>query len=264
MKKANGKHSSKNNSKVRDILFSIFFILLVASIAYLIYYFYQQWSNKSFMDSLADNINEAITNVEQEKSDEAEQELLEKLQDLKKENSDLVGWIKISDTDINYPVVQTTDNDYYINHNFKKEYNELGSIFLDKDCSITKPTANYLIYGHRSNGGQMFETLTRYKDEEFYKDHTNFQFATLDDVSEYKIIAVFQSQVYYKNQDVFKYYFFKDASTEEEFDNYVTNIKELSMYNIEETANFGDQLITLSTCDYHVEDGRFVVVAKKV
>ncbi len=71
-------------------------------------------------------------------------------------------------------------------------------------------------------------------------------------------------EVYYKNQDVFKYYFFKDAKNETGFDNYIKNIKKLSMYKIEDTATYGDQLITLSTCDYHVEDGRFAVVAKKI
>lgn len=71
-------------------------------------------------------------------------------------------------------------------------------------------------------------------------------------------------EVYYKNQDVFKYYFFKDAKNETEFDNYIKNIKKLSMYKIEDTATYGDQLITLFTCDYHVEDGRFAVVAKKI
>ena len=135
---------------------------------------------------------------------------------------------------------------------------------MDKDCSIEKPTANFLIYGHRSEGEQMFETLTKYQQESFYKEHKTFEFSTLNEVSTYQIIAVFQSQVYYKDQDVFKYYFFKDAKNKTEFDNYIKNIKKLSMYNIEDTATYGDQLITLSTCDYHVEDGRFAVVAKRI
>lgn len=115
-----------------------------------------------------------------------------------------------------------------------------------------------------ANGGQMFETLTKYKKKDFYEKHKTFEFNTLEGTATYQIIAVFQSQVYYKNQNIFKYYFFKDAKNEEEFNTYIQNIKKLSMYDIKETATYGDQLITLSTCDYHVEDGRFAVVAKKI
>ena len=261
------KHQNKKQ-KVNGKLIAIIVlsIILIVSIAYLIYYVYMQWQNKKMMEDLANFVSTPNTEVSQNASEEEQrkQTLLANLQELKKQNSDLVGWLTVDGTEVNYPVVQTNNNDYYVNHNFEKQSNELGSIFLDKDCSIEKPTANFLIYGHRSNGGQMFETLTKYKEEDFYKEHPTFEFATLDEVSEYQIIAVFQSQVYLKNQDVFKYYFFKDAETEEEFNNYIENVKKLSLYNIAETAEYGDQLITLSTCDYHVTDGRFAIVAKKV
>ena len=106
--------------------------------------------------------------------------------------------------------------------------------------------------------------ITNYTDENFYKEHKTFKFATLNEVSEYKVIAVFMSKIYYKHQNVFKFYFFKDAQNEQEFNNYINNIKKLSMYPIEDTATYGEQLITLTTCDYYTENGRFVVVAKKV
>ena len=258
------KYKQKTD-KIRAIIITILVIILIGSIGYLTYHFYQQWSQKQEIDNVVNDIENAIEDVKNENTEKSIEDVMkEKLAELKKENKDIIGWLKIADTNINYPVVQTDNNDYYINHNFKKKYNELGSIFLDKDCSIEKPTANFLIYGHRSEGGQMFETLTKYKKESFYKEHKTFEFSTLNEVSTYQIIAVFQSQVYYKNQDVFKYYFFKDAKNETEFDNYIKNIKKLSMYKIEDTATYGEQLITLSTCDYHVDDGRFAVVAKKV
>lgn len=258
-----GRKQKANGKLIAIIILSV---ILIASIAYLIYYVYTQWQNKKMMEDLANFVVTSNTEVSQNTSEEEQrkQTLLANLQELKQQNSDLVGWLTINGTEVNYPVVQTDNNDYYVNHNFEKQSNELGSIFLDKDCSIEKPTANFLIYGHRSNGGQMFETLTKYKEEDFYKEHPTFEFATLEEVSKYQIIAVFQSQVYLKSQDVFKYYFFKDAENEEEFNNYIENVKKLSLYNIAETAQYGDQLITLSTCDYHVEDGRFAIVAKKV
>lgn len=257
------KHSKERSNKItkRKVLMVILIIVLCVSIAYVIYHFYSQWKNKNLLDELSDFVEVPTSEENKQNKDE---EFLQKLQELKQENSDLVGWLTIDGTDVNYPVLQTDNNDFYVNHNFEKEYNELGSIFLDKDCSIQKPTANFLIYGHRSNGGQMFESLTKYKEKDFYEEHPTFQFATLDEVSEYEIIAVFQSQVYLKSQDVFKYYFFKDAANEQEFNQYIQNVKELSLYEIDATASYGEQLITLSTCDYHVEDGRFAIVAKKL
>lgn len=264
-----GKHFAKSKKSVRfrKGIVLILSIAIIAAIIYLVTYFYNDWKSKSYMQDLASSVDEAFEEDEKNnvKNNSANSKVLQELAELKKENSDLVGWLKIDGTNINYPVVHIEgDNDYYLNHDFKKEYSELGAIYLDKDCSVSKPTDNFLIYGHRNINGQMFETLTRYKEESFYKEHPTVQFATLDEVAEYEIIAVFQSQVYLKSQDVFKYYFFKDAENEEEFDDYIKNIKKLSMYDIEETASYGDQLITLSTCDYHVEDGRFAVVAKKI
>ncbi len=270
MKKDNSKHAKTEGKKKRIntklITIIALSILLIASVSYLVYYTYSQWKNKKMMEELANFVTAPAVkeNTEGTSEEQRKTALLENLQELKKQNSDLVGWLAIDGTKINYPVLQTDNNDYYVNHNFEKEYNELGSIFLDKDCDIQKPTANFLIYGHRSNGGQMFETLTNYKEKDFYEEHPTFEFATLDEVFECQIIAVFRSQVYLKSQDVFKYYFFKDAENEEEFQDYIENVKKLSMYQIEETAEYGDQLITLSTCDYHVTDGRFAIVAKIV
>ena len=79
-----------------------------------------------------------------------------------------------------------------------------------------------------------------------------------------KIISAFESKIYNDSEEVFKYYNFINANNEEEFNNYITNIKKLSIYDTHKTAEYGDELITLSTCAYHTKDGRFVVVAKKI
>lgn len=259
MKRREKRERKKSNYK--KLIIIILILVIIACLAYIGYYFYSKTKNKALNDNLAEYIEE---NIEQTDRANTKSELLLKLEELKKQNSDLIGWLEISDTNINYPVMQTDNNDYYVDHNFNREYSMWGAIFLDKDCDLSKPSNNLLIYGHRSKEGEMFETLTKYKDEEFYKSHKTFNFTTLTEESEYKIIAVFQSQIFYTHQDVFKYYFFKGTENEDEFNNYVENVKKLSMYNIEDTAIYGDELITLSTCDYHVEDGRFVVVAKKI
>lgn len=185
---------------------------------------------------------------------------------LKGLNQDIVGWLEIPDTNISYPVLQGTDNSYYMYHNYKKEKSNDGSLFLDKAYDWNKPSTNLLIYGHNNRGSEeMFVELLDYKNEDFYKEHTKIRFTTEKEDAEYEIISIFLSRVYYKHeQDVFRYYYFVDAKNEEEFDNFIDNCKKATMHNIETEAEYGDSLITLSTCEYSQEDGRFAVVAKKI
>lgn len=126
-------------------------------------------------------------------------------------------------------------------------------------------SSNYLIYGHRNKQGLMFENLIKYNKEDFYKEHTKIKFTTTEDDSEYEIISVFYSRVYYKyEQNVFRYYYFVNAENEEKYNDFVNNAKKASIYNIEATAKYGDQLLTLSTCEYSQKNGRFAVVARKI
>lgn len=184
--------------------------------------------------------------------------------ELKKENDEIIGWLEIEGTSVSYPVLQGTDNEYYMNHTYKKEESKNGSIFLDKDYNWDLPSSNLLIYGHNNRNGTMFEELMNYKNESYYKEHPKIRFTTENEDSTYEIIAVFLSRVYYKDEiDVFRYYYFINAENEEEYNEYVQNCKKASIYNIEATAKYGDQLLTLSTCEYSQEDGRLAVVARK-
>ena len=187
------------------------------------------------------------------------------LQELKKQNNDIVAWLEIPNTKINYPVLQTTDNEYYMTHTYKKEYSTDGSIFLDKDYDWEIPSSNLLIYGHNNKNGNMFQALLKYEDENYYKEHPTIEFTTANEDSNYEIIAVFKSRVYYKSeQNVFRYYFFINAENEEDYNYYVEESKKASLYDTGKTAKYGEQLLTLSTCEYSQEDGRFVIVAKKI
>ena len=192
-------------------------------------------------------------------------ERIEKVKNIKEINSDIVGWLEIPNTNISYPIVQGKDNDYYMRRNYKKKYTINGSLFLDKEYDWYKPSDNLLIYGHNNRGtNEMFVELLKYKDESFYKKHPIVRFTTKNEDAIYEIISVFESRVYYKREnDVFRYYYFIEADTKEDFDYYVSESKKASLYNIDKTAEYGDQLITLSTCDYTQKDGRFVVVARK-
>ncbi|MEL7608342.1 MAG: class B sortase [Bacillota bacterium] len=109
----------------------------------------------------------------------------------------------------------------------------------------------------------MFGDLGKYEDSSYFQEHPVIRFDTLYERGEYEIVAVFLSQVYRKSDDVFKYYQFLEADTQVEFDAFVSNINALSLYDTGVDAKFGDTFITLSTCAYHTENGRLVVIARK-
>lgn len=110
----------------------------------------------------------------------------------------------------------------------------------------------------------MFQGLLEYKNENYYKEHPTIRFTTINEDSEYEILSVFLSRVYYKNEnDVFRYYYFIDAENEEQYNYYIDESKKVSIYDTGKIAQYGDQLLTLSTCEYSQEDGRFVIVAKR-
>ena len=200
-------------------------------------------------------------------TEEGEQEIPEVLDEYKNlviKNKRLIGWVKIDDTNIDYPVMQTTNNEYYLDHNLNQEYDKNGSIFMDKDCDVLKPSTNLILYGHHMKSGKMFGGLDKYSNEEYYKKHRYIDFDTIYEKGIYEVMYVFRSRVYSAEEVVFKYYQFIDAVSEIEFDSNMSEMAALSLYDTGVTASYGDRLLTLSTCDYQEKNGRFVVVAKKV
>ena len=144
-------------------------------------------------------------------------EVLEEYKNLLNKNKKLIGWVKIDDTNIDYPVMQTSDNEYYLDHNLNQEYDRNGSIFLDKDCDVLKPSTNFILYGHHMRSGQMFGKLDLYEKEDYYKEHPYIQFDTIYERGIWQIMYVFRSRVYSEEEIVFKYYQFIDAVSEQEF-----------------------------------------------
>ncbi len=191
-------------------------------------------------------------------------EVLEEYKNLLNQNQRLIGWLKIDDTNIDYPVMQTVDNEYYLDHNLKQEYDKNGSIFMDKDCDVLKPSTNYILYGHHMKSGKMFGDLDNYESQSYMEEHPYIDFDTIYEHGIYQVMYVFRSRVYSEEEITFKYYQFIDALSEQEFDSYMKEMAEMSLYDTGVTAQYGDQLLTLSTCDYQEKNGRFVVVAKKV
>lgn len=231
-------------------------------------------SNDAKNNNNGNVINDEMKNdnsMEQEKNEEEIQKekrvdsikRMTQVAKLKEDYKNIVGWIEIENTNISYPVVQGKDNDFYLTHDYKGDKAERGAIFLDSDYNWNIKGNNLMIYGHYMINNEMFTDLTKYVKEDFYKEHSVIRFTTEKEDAEYEIIAVFRSKVYNKSEDVFKYYNFMNSESEKEYNNFVKNIKEESIYEIEETSEYGDQLITLTTCSYYTEDGRFVVVGRK-
>lgn len=258
-----GENKNKSRSKKIKVLALLILILVtVLVIAFLVLRNDEEAKEAKEYDELADLMNSA--SMEQPQEEEKTERMI-KLEELHNEYPDVVAWLEVPGTKMSYPIVQGKDNDYYLNHTYKKENSARGSIFLDKDVDFDRPSDNFLIYGHRNVNGAMFEELLKYEKEDFFKEHKTINFTTLKDDGEYEIIAAFRSRVYYKHEkNVFRYYYFVNAENEAAFNEYVRCAKRDSMYDTGVTANYGDQLVTLSTCAYHTEDGRFAIVARKV
>ena len=192
-------------------------------------------------------------------------EVLDEYKKIFNMNKKLIGWLKIDDTNIDYPVVQTSDNVYYLTHNINQEEDRNGTLFLDASCDVINGSTNYIVYGHDMRSGNMFGKLDKYKKESYYEEHKYITFDTIYEKATYEVMYAFESKVY-KQEDVdFKYYQFIDAYSEVEFNSYMKEMASWSLYDTGVTAQYGDQLLTLSTCDKSVTaNGRFVVVAKRI
>lgn len=198
------------------------------------------------------------------------------LSELYAQNSDLVGWIHVDDTRIDYPVMQTPeDPEFYLHRDFKKEYSASGTPFLDS-FSVVLPkegqtvTWNWVIYGHHMKFGTMFHDLLEYEDQDFWSEHRTFEFDVYDpatgmtEIGDYEVFAVSRSNIKAEDSTAFKYYEYAGYTDEEKFYEYVAGVKAESSYDTSVDPQFGDQLVTLSTCAYHVDEGRFYVVGRRV
>ena len=259
--------------KLRKRIMVLASIVAAASLGYFfVYYYFSARTNMDY-DQLASlkgsNVLNSGTQQEQNtfslhKSAVRLPDILPEYETLYNKNKKLIGWLKIDDTNIDYPVMQTSDNTYYLDHNYNQEYDKNGSIFLDYNCSVYPRSTNMIVYGHHMKSGNMFGNLQKYAKESYGKKHSVITFDTIYEKAQYQVMYVFRSQVYNEDDIVFKYYQFIEANSETEFNSYMQEMSALSLYDTGVAAEFGDSLLTLSTCDSSQTDGRFVVVAKRI
>ena len=178
-------------------------------------------------------------------------------------NNDLAGWLYIEGAGIDYPVMYTPRNEqYYLRKNFEKTYATGGCLFIGKTWS--EDSNQTIIYGHNMHDGSMFGHLHEYKSKEYALEHSIIHFDTLHETREYEVVAAFYGKVYKVDETgVFRYYRYTDLSTEAKFNEFMKNVRRAAIYDTGVDVQFGDRLLTLSTCSYYTNEGRFVVVARQ-
>lgn len=176
-------------------------------------------------------------------------------EELKSINSDYKMWIQIENTNINYPVVQSSDNDYYLKHNFRKESNISGTVFVESANDIDNDK-NIILYGHNMRNGTMFNNITNYKEESFFNEDNKINIIMNNTLYEYEVFSVYVKNVSEVNLAI-------GFASEDEFINYAYNEAEESLYKKDVDFSAEDNLITLVTCSYEFTDARTIVVARR-
>lgn len=264
----------KKNEQKRRIMVSCCVVAAVLCIGYFFVYYIVSYRSQSRWQNLAQLVGTTPVTMPQQTAniqvnlDDGEDfvmpEILSKYENLYNSNKSIIGWIKIDDTIIDYPVMQCENNEYYLNHNFDQEEDRAGALFLDCRCDVVHGNDNYIIYGHHLSSGRMFSSLPEYESIRYYEQHPYITFDTIYEEQQFQVMYVFRSRVYNEEDVVFKYYDFINVNSEEEFNSYMAEMAEASFYDTGVTAVYGDTLLTLSTCDYNETNGRFVVVAKRI
>ena len=258
------------------LVISFFLSMAVFSGVKIYTYFKDVQEQENLYDSLAQIVEQAATapapetlpapsEPEENPPENTEPVILPAYAELYEQNSDMVGWICIEDTRVNYPVMQSPyDSDFYLNHGFDKGETDYGCPYVSTICDVAKPSDNLIIYGHHKKNGSMFSDLKKFRKKSFWEEHRTISFDTLYEKQTYEVVAVFISVVYTNSPSEFKFYQFADAQTPEQFDEYIARCKEKALYETGVSAEYGDKLITLCTCEYTNKNGRLVLVAKKV
>ncbi|MCR5595964.1 MAG: class B sortase [Lachnospiraceae bacterium] len=246
-------------------------IVAAGSLIYFAIYSRSAYINQSAMDELAslkgtDPVAEEIEQKPLFTLAEADEipEILDEYKNVYIKNKSVIGWLTIDGTNIDYPVMQTVNNEYYLNHDFEGDEDNNGSIFMDCNCNAMFRSTNLIVYGHHMKSGKMFGNLKKYESEEYCAEHNLIKFDTIYEKGLYEVMYVFRDTIKDAEDVSFKYYQFIDAASAEEFDSNMKSMAEMSLYDTGVTATYGDELLTLSTCNGSTSTARFVVVAKRI
>ena len=260
-----GRRKGRKKHSGSDILYTvaiiIFALIFLVSGGMLLKRYLDDRQLESDMAELSSLIDDTAATGE---SDTAEDNSA-KFARLLERNADFIGWISIEGTNLDYPVMQTgTDRtDYYLRRDFNGEYDNYGTPYLDEDCTLGADgqSSNLIIYGHNMKTGTIFGCLTGYKESSYYAEHPYIQFDTLYGDGTYEVFAAFAIDVVSDTSFAYNTYIDMDEAA---FDEFVGEVKRRSNVDSGITPEYGDELLTLSTCEYSSSNGRYVVCARRV
>lgn len=249
--------------KIINIILVAIIIVCLSIIGYKYYNYNKDDKLNSEIQDLQPVINEASDldnnssgeNDGQDQSKEGNYVNSANEEELKSINSDYKMWIQIENTNINYPVVQSSDNDYYLKHNFRKESNISGTVFVESANDIDNDK-NIILYGHNMRNGTMFNNITNYKEESFFNEDNKINIIMNNTLYEYEVFSVYVKNVSEVNLAI-------GFANEDEFINYAYNEADESLYKKDVDFSAEDNLITLVTCSYEFTDARTIVVARR-
>lgn len=278
--------------RLKVFLESILILIMFASISYLLINFYYDYKSEQKLRNLQESVKasryqsselttirsvEHTSNLVENKASDEEtnqselsqddsrnnEPILDIYKDLHDFNENFSGWLYVEDTGIEYPVMQGPDNKFYLSHDMNKVYDKYGMLIMDVNCNNKYDSPHFIIYGHNVNSGKLFGELLFYKEEAYYNYHPIINFDTLYECGKYKIYAAILTNVNIAQGDsnIFTTFNFE---TEEDYNKLINWAKSNSLYNIEYTPNYGDELLTLVTCEHSNEAGRFIVMAGKI
>ena len=244
------------NYIMRKIVYTIITILLIGLVLISSYLIFkekkQNEKQENTFEDLIEIVEENIENQEERKID---------INKLYEENKDIVGWLKIDNTTINYPIMQNiNDPNYYLRRDFYKNYSSYGTPYMAKQCNLNSD--NIVIYGHHMKNNKMFGELEKYKSKDFYNNHKIITFTTLEKEYSYEIFAVFKTTVYTKN--TLRYYENINFENKKMYNDFINICKDKSLYQTGIEIKDKEKLITLSTCEYSNKNSRLVIVARKI
>ena len=247
------KHYNKKKSNIPSIILMCFFTaLLIYSGTKIVIWYMNNQNNKKISDEIAEFVT-----VDETKEDDEEKYVVD-FEKLKEKNSDIVAWLKVKGTNIETTVVKSTNNDYYLTHNFNKEYNSAGWIFADYKNKVDGTDKNLVIYGHNMRDDSMFGSLKWVINEDWYNNEDNkyITLITENETQVYEVFSVYQIE----KED---YYIQTSFDTEKEFNTFAQTIKKRSKKDFNVDVNKEDNILTLSTCANN-NKYRVVLHAKKI
>lgn len=253
-----GKHLKKKEKKnkkniITILMLVVFSILLIISSVEII----KWYNNNKENQKIQEEISEAITINEEEEAEENTSKYNVNFEKLKQQNQDTVGWLKVEGTDVEYVVVQSTNNKYYLDRNFEQKFNSAGWIYADYKNKLDGTDKNIVIYGHNRRDGSMFGSLKNILKEDWYskEEKRKVLFITENEEAIYEVFSVYKIEV----ED----YYIKTGFKNKEFLKFIKTIKGRSINDFDVKVTEDDSILTLSTC---ANDNKYRIVlhAKKI